>query len=341
MAAPALFFFRYTHVFSLARLALACLALALPPVSGHAATEATPAPDAGAPLPADAERAAAQLVQGLHYRQGEITLQGGAAKLNVPDAFHFLDPADTRKVLVDLWGNPPDAADKVLGMLLPADAGPDQPQCYGVIITYDGSGYVKDDDAEKIDYRAMLKDMQKATNENNEARTKKGYPAMELIGWAAPPHYDRATKKLYWAKEFEVEGNSVHTLNYDIRILGRRGVLILSAIAGMNQLDQIKEAAPQVLSMVNFQQGNRYADFDPKTDKVAAYGLAALVAGGILAKVGGFKLLIGLLLAAKKFVIIGLVAVSGFIKRLFGRGGTAVPADNNKPQALPPGGGTV
>ncbi len=96
-----------------------------------------------------------------------------------------------------------------------------------------------------------------------------------------------------------------------------------SVIAGIDQLDQINQAAPQILSMVNFQQGNRYADFDPKTDKVAAYGLAALVAGGILAKVGGFKLLIGLLLAAKKFVIIGVAAVVGFFKRLFGRTGTA------------------
>ena len=122
----------------------------------------------------------------------------------------------------------------------------------------------KDDDAEKIDYDSLLKDMQQGTRDHNVARTKAGYPAMELVGWAAPPRYDRTAKKMYWAKEFQVEGHDGHTLNYDIRILGRRGVLILSAIAGMGQLDEIKQATPQILSMVNFQQGSRYADFDPK-----------------------------------------------------------------------------
>ncbi len=155
----------------LACLAAVCLAAAFSPVSIRAATEATPVPDA-----ADAQQAAEQLVHGLHYRQGEITLQGGTARLNVPDTFHFLDAADARKVLVDLWGNPPEAANKVLGMLVPAAAAPDQEQSYGVIITYDGSGYVKDDDAEKIDYTSMLKDMQKATHGPQRRAHQGGLP---------------------------------------------------------------------------------------------------------------------------------------------------------------------
>lgn len=71
--------------------------------------------------------------------------------------------------------------------------------------------------------------------------------------------------------------------------------------------------------MVNFNDGNRYADFDPKVDKVAAYGIAALVAGGIAAKLGLFKLLWVFLLAAKKFVIIGFAAAATWLKKIFGR----------------------
>ena len=85
----------------------------------------------------------------------------------------------------------------------------------------------------------------------------------------------------------------------------------------MDQLDEIRNATPEILGMVNYNQGHRYADFNPKTDKVAAYGLAALVVGGIAVKAGLFKLLIPVLLAAKKFLIIGVVAVAGFFKRLF------------------------
>lgn len=109
-------------------------------------------------------------------------------------------------------------------------------------------------------------------------------------------------------------------LNYDIRILGRRGVLVLTAVSSMDQLPEIEKETPGILGMVDFNQGSRYADFDPKVDKVATYGIAALVAGGIAAKAGLFKLLLAGLLALKKFVIIAFVAVVAFFKRLFGRG---------------------
>jgi uncharacterized membrane-anchored protein len=94
-------------------------------------------------------------------------------------------------------------------------------------------------------------------------------------------------------------------------------VLVLSAIAGMNQLPEIRKEAPEILALVDFNDGNRYADFDPKVDKVATYGLAALVAGGIAAKLGFFKLLWIGLLAAKKFIVIGIVAVSAWVRKLF------------------------
>ena len=259
----------------------------------------------------------------LHLRQGKIDLSNGLAELNVPEGFRYLDAADSRKVLVDVWHNPPEAAEGVLGMLVPAGFAGHGKDSYGVVITYEDSGYVKDDDAGKINYDDLLKQMQKTAQEHNAAREKAGYPSVEIVGWAAPPRYDAAAKKMYWAKEIrfgDQPQGSGDTLNYDIRILGRRGVLVLKAIAGMDQLDQIRDATPQILGMVNYSQGHRYADFNPKTDKVAAYGLAALVVGGIAAKAGLFKLMIPVLLAAKKFVIIGVVAVAGFFKRLF-RGG--------------------
>ena len=208
----------------------------------------------------------------------------------------------------------------MIGLLLPAETEPNTPDSWGVVISYENEGYVKDDDANKLNYNEMLTTMQKSIREGNEARVKAGYPAMELVGWAEPPQYDAASKKLFWAKELAFGDAKEHTLNYDMRILGRRGVLILRAVAGMDQLAQIRDARSQILGMVNYNQGHRYADFNPKTDKVAAYGVAALVLGGIAAKAGVFKLLIPAILAAKKFIIIGLVAAASFFKRIFGRG---------------------
>ncbi len=259
------------------------------------------------------------IVKGLKYQQGTIDIQGGLAKLNIPPDFNYLNADDAKTVLVKLWGNPPAYSENVLGMIMPAGKSPLDGDSWAVTISYSEDGYVKDDDANKIDYDAKLKEIQANAIEGNKDRIAKGYPPMEIVGWATPPHYDASTHKLYWAKELKVGDIAEHTLNYDIRILGRRGVLVLSAIAGMDQLQEIEQNNPKILSMVNFNDGNRYADFDPKVDKVAEYGLAALVVGGIAAKLGLFKVILGVLAAAWKLIAVGCVALVSAIKRLFGK----------------------
>ena len=258
-----------------------------------------------------------KLADGLNYQKGEITLKGGLAKIRVPEEFRYLDSKDAGTVLTRLWGNPPGAV--TLGMLVPAGSSPASAEGWGVIITYDEDGYVKDDEAEKMDYPKLMKQMQEGTKEENEERVKEGYASIELVGWATPPRYDKATHKMYWAKELKFAGNEENTLNYNIRMLGRRGVLVLNAVAGMSQLAEIEKATPGVLAMVDFQEGHRYTDFDASSDKVATYGIAALVAGGLAAKAGLFKGLLVALLAAKKFVIMALIGVAVWAKKFFGK----------------------
>ncbi|MDB6174956.1 MAG: Protein of unknown function rane [Chthoniobacteraceae bacterium] len=275
------------------------------------------------PAPEEAARAAKieALLDRLKFEKGQIELKGGLAKVNLPEGFRFLGPEDAEVVLTKLWGNPPGGA-RPLGLIVPVKSGTPKESMarrdsWAVVIEYGEDGYVKDNDASKINYDDLLKKMQEGTRAANKERAREGYPSVELIGWAAPPRYDAASNKLYWAKEIAFESEGAHTLNYNIRMLGRRGVLVLNAVAGMEQLDEIEKAAPAILSMVEFQEGHRYADFK-SGDKVATYGLAALVTGGILAKAGFFKVLLVGLLAAKKFVVLGAIALFGFVKKFFG-----------------------
>jgi uncharacterized membrane-anchored protein len=268
---------------------------------------------------------AIQLAKNLKYQQGDIDLRGGLAKLSVPKEFNFLGPEDAETVLVKLWGNPPSEV-KPLGLLIPADMTPLSTNCWVVTIDYTEDGYVKDGDASKINYDDLLKKMQAGIAENNKAREEHGYPAITLVGWAAPPHYDAATHKLYWAKQLKFGDDPHDTLNYSIRMLGRKGVLELNAVASVDQFATIDAQTPQILDMVDFKEGSRYADFDPKVDKVAKYGIATLVAGGALAAAAKLGLLKGLwvfILAAKKLIIIGVIAVVAFFKKLFNRGGSS------------------
>ncbi|MGV6801547.1 MAG: DUF2167 domain-containing protein [bacterium] len=256
----------------------------------------------------------------LELRTGDLEIADGHVLLTVPEEFYFLDKTDARAVLEEAWGNPED--DSVLGMIFPAKFAPTDELSWGIAITYDKDGYVSDKDAASTDYDELMQQMQAGVADENEYRREMGYSTYQLIGWAEEPTYNPDTHKMYWAKALAFEGSEEETLNYNVRVLGRRGVLNLNFIATMPQLDEIKSAAPTVLDIPHFTEGNRYTDYK-KGDKKADYTLAALVAGGAgLAVVKKTGLLAVLLIALKKFgvfILVGLGAALRWMKGLFTR----------------------
>lgn len=299
------------------RLLLAAAALSLP------ALPALPAFAAATPAPVEASAAAEPAETAEHFlaslkkKTGTVTLPSGIATLKLNDEFYYLDPADTERLLTDGWGNPPGF--KTLGMIVPKAVSPLSERGWGVIVSYKADGHISDEDAAKIDYADLLKQMQEEDEAENQERQKQGYAGLHLLGWAEPPHYDDTTHKMYWARELKADDADQNTLNYSIRVLGREGVLELNAVAAMADLPTIKQELPKVLAFTNFTDGNLYTDFNPTTDKMATYGLAALVAGGIAAKAGLFAKIGIFLLAAKKFLVIGVVALLAGIRKLFSR----------------------
>ncbi|HEY8568888.1 DUF2167 domain-containing protein [Microbulbifer sp.] len=246
---------------------------------------------------------------GMVQRSGTVELAGGVASLEVPESFYYLSPEDSKVVLEEIWGNP--ESELTLGMLFPAGTTPFDGDSWGVTIEYSEEGYIRDDDAAEIDYDDLLRDMQASVREESEYRVDNGYESISLLGWAEPPYYDAGQKKLYWAKELAFGDLETNTLNYNIRVLGRKGVLVLNFIAGMPELDDIKQSRDAVLSMASFNPGYRYEEFDPAIDKVAAYGLGALVTGKVLAKTG---VLAGLLLLLKKVWVVIPLALGALLK---------------------------
>jgi uncharacterized membrane-anchored protein len=269
-----------------------------------------------------------KIVSQLEMQTGIVALNGGMATVNIPENLRYLDADSTRLLLEDLWGNPEGSG--TLGMLIPADVSPLDEASWGVIFTYEDSGHIMDDDAAGIDYDDLLKDMKASTAEVNKEREKLGYGSVELVGWAAEPRYDSAEKKLYWAKTLRFSDADEDILNYNIRVLGRTGVLNLNVVGSVSQLGQIETDAPSILASVDFNEGHRYADYDPSTDHMAEYGIAALIAGGVAAKTGLLKGLWVAILAFKKFIIIGVAAVGGWIAKLFS-GRKAHAFDNQTP----------
>lgn len=270
-----------------------------------------------------------EFVASLAFQHGKIVLGDDLATLDLPASLVFLDSENAQRLLVEGWGNPPDEVPP-LGMILPADVSPMAEASWGVTVEFEPSGYVSDEDAADIDYADMLEDMQAEMREANAWREENGYEPVQLIGWAAAPHYDAQGKKLHWAKELKFGDSQTHTLNYNIRVLGRRGVLVLNFIANMDQLAEIEQNVPTVLAMTEFNPGQRYAEFDPDLDTVAAYGIGALVAGKVAAKTG---LLAVLLVLLKKFWLVPLLLIGWLGKRLGFRKKQAVSEPASTPQA--------
>lgn len=238
------------------------------------------------------------------YKHGTITLSNGVGSINVPNGFKYLDPVQAERVLVELWGNP--KSDNLsLGLLLPEKQGVLDQKGYVFNIQYDEIGYVKDDDADDIDYDELLTQMRKDSDEENISRKKEGFQAISIVGWAAKPFYDEDRKILHWAKEIKFGTDPLNTLNYNIRILGRKGVIVLNAIATESELPLVQRDISKVLDIVQFNKGYKYEEFDSSIDNVAAWTIGGLVAGKILTKVGVFAII-------AKFGKVIFLAILGF-----------------------------
>lgn len=248
--------------------------------------------------------------QSLKWQTGKIDLSNGMASIQVPEGFRYLNPEQSDFVLTSLWGNPP--GQNSLGMLFPDQCGPLDDVCFAFNIRFNDIGYVKDDDAGDIDYDDLLKDMQKEAKEASVERAKEGYETIEIVRWASTPYYDKDKKVLHWAKEIKFgEAPNGNTLNYDVRALGRKGVLSLNAIGSMDQLENIKGKIPAIVNSLTFNDGHRYGDFNSNMDEVAAWTIGGLVAGKVLAKAGFFALILKFI----KPILLLLVAGGGAIWR--------------------------
>lgn len=247
--------------------------------------------------------------QSFTYEKGIITLKNGIGTITVPKGFKYLNAEQAERVLVDLWGNPK-TENITLGLLLPENQGVLGQKGYVFNIQYDEIGYVEDKDADDINYEELLTQIKEDTKEENIERKKEGYEEITIVGWASTPFYDNEKKILHWAKEIKFGSAAQNTLNYNIRILGRKGVLVLNAIAGSSELPLVQKDINKVIDMVTFNKGYTYGEFDSSIDDVAAWTIGGLVAGKVLAKVGFFAII------AKfgKIIIISLIGLFGVFK---------------------------
>lgn len=227
---------------------------------------------------------------------------GAEATLKTGEDLAFLDEANSRRFL-ELTGNIPQDDLYIVAS---------QKEDWWATFAFDPMGFVKDD--EKIDADELLASLKSSDEDSNRERKRLGIPALYTDGWAVPPHYDAGSKRLEWGLRLRTEGQPV--VNYTVRILGRKGVMNATLVADPETLQADVKSFKASLAGFEFNSGQRYAEFR-EGDRVAEYGLAALVVGGATAVAAKT----GLLAKFWKLIVVGFVALGGVIKRLFGRTG--------------------
>jgi uncharacterized membrane-anchored protein len=227
---------------------------------------------------------------------------GSIAQVRVPGGFIFANANDTRK-LMEAMQNPTSGAE--LGFVAP------ETMEWFAVFEFDKVGYVKDDEKTKLDNDAMLKSIRAGTEAGTKERKKRGWPTMTITGWEQTPHYDEATHNLEWAIRGESEGKPV--VNFNTRILGRAGVMRVTLVTDPDTLTATIPKFKNMLAGYDYKTGAKYAEYRPG-DKIAKYGLSALVVGGAAA----VAVKSGLLKYIWKFIVIGVVALGGLFKRMFG-----------------------
>jgi uncharacterized membrane-anchored protein len=243
----------------------------------------------------------------INWQVGPTTAHlGNIADLKIPAGYQFTGPDGARKVL-EITHNIPSG--KELGALVPQS----DDKTWFMIFEFEDSGYVKDDEKDKLDAAAILKNIQEGTEAANAERQKHGWKPFHVVGWEHAPFYDPMTHNLTWAIRGRGDDPvSSGSVNHSIRVLGRKGTMNVDLVVDPNEYAASTAEFNSIISGFSYNQGNRYSDFT-KGDKVAEYGLAALIAGGA----GAVLLKTGLLAKFWKLIVVGFVALVGFIKKIF------------------------
>ncbi len=250
---------------------------------------------------------------------------GTVAQIDVPEGFQFTGADGTRK-FQELLQNPVDG--KELGILMPEMRGKSASDGFWFIIfDFDPIGYVKDGDQKDLTSETIstiLDSIRKGTEAANQERQRRGWATLSVVGWERQPFYNPSSHNLVWAirgSSIE-EGKPSYSVNYNTRILGRKGVLSANLVVDPEKLQAVVPTYEKLVQGISFQKGESYAEMRAG-DKIAEYGLIGLITGGGVA----VALKTGLFTKFLKPILLGIVALFAaagkVFKNIFGRSSSA------------------
>ncbi|CAN5319279.1 DUF2167 domain-containing protein [soil metagenome] len=271
-----------------------------------------PSPGAASAAEADEERAWEQFLDQFEWTRDGAGQLGAEAEIRIPAGFQFTNGADAMAILQgmgNLIDTPPE------GLI-----GPEGLDWF-VVFFFDAAGYVKDDEKDELDADALFAEKKEIEKISNEHRRAAGLETLTMTGWAKNPFYNQETNNLEWGVVLQSSGGG-ENINYQTKLLGRNGFMDVTLVCGPEDLDAVLPQYQDLLTGFSYTEGNRYAEFRDG-DKLAEYGLTALVVGGAAAlgaKAGLFAVVGKFFAKAWKLIVLGVVGIGVALKKFFGFG---------------------
>jgi uncharacterized membrane-anchored protein len=247
----------------------------------------------------------------LEIHRGPQVMAGGKYTLAIGDGYYVLAGDDARWVLGDLWQNLPDP--DLQALIFQSGTSP-LDSAWASTVYYYEDGHISDEEADKMDYQAIVQARKDAEPELNRQRREAGLPELTTIGLTGTPGYDRATRSLTFSVLLESAVGG-QTLNANAWVLSRHGYVNLNVLGAPEQAADVNAKMPELIGMVSLAEGNRYQDYLPGVDAVAEGGLSSLLGGGA-AQAG---LLIVALTLLKKFGFLVILPVVWLVNRIRGK----------------------
>jgi uncharacterized membrane-anchored protein len=234
------------------------------------------------------------------------------AVLKVPKGFVFVPSLEAGPIMRAMGNR---AGDNLLGMVFP-----ESNESWFVVARYVNSGYIKDDDAKDWNAAELLQSLKDGTEEMNKERKAQGIAELEVMGWVEQPRYEQVPHQLVWSVSSKDKGaldSAEKGINYNTYALGREGYVSMNLVTAMKSIDTDKPVAKQLLAALEFNNGKRYSDFNSSTDRVAEYGLAALVGGLAAKKLGLLAIIAAFFVKFAKALVLAAAAVAAVVAKLW------------------------
>lgn len=229
---------------------------------------------------------------------------GDYADIQVPQGYRWAN-ADDAKALLQSANNP--VPNDLIG-LIASDS-----TKWWAILEFNPNGYVKGADTAQIDAKTVLKEIQTV---GNDQRAQEGAAQISSLNWQTQPVYDQNSHSLTWS--VQIETPSMKAVNQSVALLGRGGVLLITAVQPNPAPDTT--SLNQIAGNIAFKPGQRYTDYQ-NGDKIAQVDLVDLIVGGNradMARTGGAT-------AVWAYSVIGVCIIAGGVLLLRNKNSRQAP----------------